>query len=101
MKVTTPISGGLQTDPGPFSGAPDGALVEANNVVYDRAGLIEPRGGWVLTPDAVMKAAARSIVYGIETGTGARIVVGTDFAGAWSVSNGALITSVASGAMPA
>ena len=93
MKVTTPISGGLQTDPGPFSGAPDGALVEANNVVYDRAGLIEPRGGWVLTPDAVMKAAARSIVYGIETGTGARIVVGTDFAGAWSVSNGALITS--------
>ena len=93
MKVTTPISGGLQTDPGPFSGAPDGALVEANNVVYDRAGLIEPRGGWVLTRDAVMKAAARSIVYGIETGTGARIVVGTDFAGAWSVSNGALITS--------
>ena len=93
MKVTTPISGGLQTDPGPFSGAPDGALVEANNVVYDRAGLIEPRGGWVLTPDAVMKAASRSIVYGIETGTGARVVVGTDFAGAWSVSNGALITS--------
>lgn len=93
MKVTTPISGGLQTDPGPFSGAPDGALVEANNVVYDRAGLIEPRGGWVLTPDAVMKAASRSIVYGIETGADARIVVGTDFAGAWSVSNGALITS--------
>lgn len=83
----------MQTDPGPFSGAPDGALVEANNVVYDRAGLIEPRGGWVLTRDAVMKAAARTIVHGIETGTGARIVVGTDFAGAWSVSNGALITS--------
>lgn len=83
----------MQTDPGPFSGAPDGALVEAQNVVYDRPGLIEPRGGWKLRADTVMKTAARTIVYGLETSEDERILVGTDFAGAWSVSNGALITS--------
>lgn len=40
-KTIVPI--GLYTDPGPFSAAPEGALVEAQNVVIQRDGLLEPR----------------------------------------------------------
>jgi len=40
-KTIVPL--GLYTDPGPFSAAPDGALVEAQNVVVSREGLLEPR----------------------------------------------------------
>ena len=99
MKTTTPITGGLVTDPGPFSGAPSAALVEAQNVVYDRVGLIEPRGGWSMTVDAVMKASVRTIVYGLETTSGNNILIGTDFAGSWTVSNGATVTSPSSFAL--
>ena len=40
-KTIVPV--GLYTDPGPFSAAPEGALVEAQNVVIQRDGLLEPR----------------------------------------------------------
>ena len=43
---------GLQTDPGPFSAAPGGALIEAENVSFRRPGVIEPRGPFVYTLDA-------------------------------------------------
>lgn len=52
--ITTLATGGLQTDPGPWSGAPDGALVEAHNVVCERRGLIEPRGPIATTQDAAL-----------------------------------------------
>ncbi len=91
MKVTTLQLGGLATDPGPFSGAPDSALVEAQNVVYERAGLVEPRGGWSLTVDAIMKAADRAIVYGLDVPNGP-ILVGKNFStNSWTVSNGATV----------
>ena len=34
---------GLTTDPGPFAGVPDGAMVEAQNVIFRRPGVAEPR----------------------------------------------------------
>lgn len=44
---------GLQTDPGPFSAAPGGALIEAQNVAFRRPGVIEPRGPFTYTLDSV------------------------------------------------
>lgn len=61
MKVASYALDGLQTDPGPFSGAPDGALVDAHNVVVERKGLIEPRGGLVCLIDSTLKAAGAVI----------------------------------------
>jgi len=49
-KTIVPL--GLYTDPGPFSAAPDGALVEAQNVTLLRDGLLEPRPGFTLQADS-------------------------------------------------
>jgi len=64
MKATTLAMDGLQTDPGPFSGAADGALVEAQNVVIQRRGLIEPRPSIVMSVDATLKAGAYDVLHG-------------------------------------
>lgn len=48
----TIVPAGLYTDPGPFSAAPEGALVEAQNVVLLREGLLEPRPGFTLQADS-------------------------------------------------
>lgn len=45
----TIVPAGLYTDPGPFSAAPEGALVEAQNVVIQRDGLLEPRPSLIMT----------------------------------------------------
>lgn len=45
----TIVPAGLYTDPGPFSAAPEGALVEAQNVVIQREGLLEPRPSLIMT----------------------------------------------------
>jgi hypothetical protein len=46
------------TDPGPFTAAPDGGLVEAQNVVILRPGVIEPRPGATLVKDATLKSGS-------------------------------------------
>lgn len=65
QSLTLPAAG-LMTDPGPFTAAPDGGLLEAQNVVVMRPGVIEPRPGayWIL--DALAKAGgfAAQQVYG-------------------------------------
>ena len=53
--LTLPVAG-LMTDPGPFTAAPDGGLIEAQNVVVLRPGVIEPRPGLQFIADASMKA---------------------------------------------
>ena len=42
---------GLVSDPGPFSGVPDGAMTEAQNVVFRRPGVAEPRPPLQFTRD--------------------------------------------------
>jgi len=42
---------GLTTDPGPFAGVPDGAMVEAQNVIFRRPGVAEPRPPLQFTRD--------------------------------------------------
>jgi hypothetical protein len=49
---------GLATDPGPFTAAPDGAMVEAQNVVVLRPGVLEPRPGTAWFKDATLKAGS-------------------------------------------
>lgn len=46
---------GLFTDPGPFTAAPEGGMVEAQNVVVLRPGVIEPRPGSKWYVDAYLK----------------------------------------------
>lgn len=76
-KITTLATNGLMTDPGPFSGAPDGALVEAQNVVVDRRGLIEPRGGIKL--NGTSHPAGYRVQHGIQ---------GASFVRTWAESGG-------------
>jgi hypothetical protein len=47
---------GLMTDPGPFTAAPDGGMVEAQTVVVLRPGVMEPRPGSKWFKDSVLKA---------------------------------------------
>lgn len=47
---------GLMTDPGPFTAAPDGGMLEAQNVVVLRPGVMEPRPGALLIKDAILKS---------------------------------------------
>jgi hypothetical protein len=54
--LTLPVAG-LMADPGPFTAAPDGGLVEAQNVVVLRPGVIEPRPAFQASVDSVLKAA--------------------------------------------
>lgn len=49
---------GLATDPGPFTAAPDGAMVEAQNVVVLRPGVLEPRPGTQWFKDSTAKAGS-------------------------------------------
>ena len=42
----------MVSDPGPFSGVPDGAMVEAQNVIFRRPGVVEPRAPLAFTRDA-------------------------------------------------
>jgi hypothetical protein len=90
-KVTTLAIGGLQTDPGPFSGAPDGALVEAHNVVYERDGLIEPRGGIAMQSDAVLELASRAIQHGMQI-EGESLRTWAEGAGTWIMRRGRTTT---------
>jgi hypothetical protein len=53
--LTLPAAG-LMTDPGPFTAAPDGGMLEAQNVVILRPGVMEPRPGAQLIADATLKA---------------------------------------------
>lgn len=55
QSVILPVAG-LVTDPGPFTAAPEGSLVVADNVVVLRPGVIEPRPGTSQYVDAVLKA---------------------------------------------
>jgi len=45
---------GLMTDPGPFTAAPNGGLLEAQNVVILRPGVVEPRPGTTRTNDSTL-----------------------------------------------
>lgn len=56
QSVSLPVAG-LVTDPGPFTSAPDGALVEAENVVSIRPGVIEPRVGGLWFVDTTLRTA--------------------------------------------
>jgi hypothetical protein len=86
MKVASYALDGLVTDPGPFSGAPDGALVDAHNVVVERKGLIEPRGGLRCTVDATLKAAGAVIQHEVaDSGLHARAAWAVTGGGAWSM----------------
>lgn len=49
---------GLATDPGPFTAAPDGAMVEAQNVVVLRPGVLEPRPGTRWFKDSTAKSGS-------------------------------------------
>lgn len=51
QSLTLPVAG-LMTDPGPFTAAPDGGMVEAQNVVVVRPGVLEPRPGLTNTRDS-------------------------------------------------
>jgi hypothetical protein len=55
--LTLPVAG-LMTDPGPFTAAPEGGLVEAQNVVILRPGVVEPRTGQILIKDSTLKSNA-------------------------------------------
>lgn len=52
---------GLTTDPGPFAGVPDGAMVEAQNLMFRRPGVAEPRAPLQFTRDA----SATGTCYGV------------------------------------
>jgi hypothetical protein len=48
---------GLVTDPGPFTAAPDGGMVDAQNVVVLRPGVMEPRPGTTRLDDTAVNTA--------------------------------------------
>lgn len=83
MKTTAYALDGLQTDPGPFSGAPDGALVDAHNVVIERVGLIEPRGPLECVVDATLKAGGYVLQHAIQTPIHSRTGWAVTGGGAW------------------
>lgn len=55
QSITLPALG-LMTDPGPFTAAPAGGMVEAQNVVVLRPGVMEPRPGSFWFKDSTLKA---------------------------------------------
>lgn len=55
QNMALPVAG-LITDPGPFSGAPPGSLIQAQNVAFRRLGTIEPRAKFVATTDSGIAA---------------------------------------------
>ena len=61
---------GLATDPGPFTAAPDGAMVEAQNVVVLRPGVLEPRPGTQWFKDSTAKSGSykASAIYADDSG---------------------------------
>ncbi len=61
---------GLATDPGPFTAAPDGAMVEAQNVVVLRPGVLEPRPGTQWFKDSTAKSGSykASAIYADDNG---------------------------------
>lgn len=56
---------GIVSDPGPFSGVPDGSLIEASNVTYRRPGVAESRGVFAWTFDDELSESAAC--YGVVT----------------------------------
>jgi hypothetical protein len=58
--ISLPVFG-LVSDPGPFTAAPEGALIEAQNVVVLRPGVIEPRPGTQWFKDPVLKAGGDDV----------------------------------------
>jgi hypothetical protein len=53
QQLILPVAG-LVTDPGPFTAAPEGSLVEAQNVVVLRPGVVEPRPGSTWFADSTL-----------------------------------------------
>lgn len=77
------------TDPGPFTAAPEGSLIEAQNVVVLRPGVIEPRPGAAYQRDAFLEAGGYT-VEAFGTGNpndGGFTVAGTSGFAPWVIRN--------------
>ena len=84
QSLTLPVAG-LVTDPGPFTAAPEGSLVEAQNVVVLRPGVIEPRPGTMSAIDATLKAGGYSTQYYYTNPTAGDFTWAVTGGGSWIV----------------
>lgn len=97
QQLILPVAG-LVTDPGPFTAAPEGSLVEAQNVVVLRPGVVEPRPGatwlqvspWVGTSTEIWEifAGQQDLTFLWANEVGSPTWVLRDFLNAQDVTNG-------------